>query len=69
LKTVRFWWGMIHGHSELSDGAGNLRDYFSQLRDECALDFGALSDHDHLFETEDEHCFLENAASKSNSCR
>ncbi|MBC8229909.1 DUF3604 domain-containing protein [bacterium] len=47
-------WGVIHGHTEMSDGAGTLNHYFTYMRDECGLDFGALSDHDHLFETSDE---------------
>lgn len=47
------YWGMIHGHSEMSDGCGTLDHYFRQLRDECALDFGAPGDHDHLYETSD----------------
>jgi len=47
-------WGMIHGHTEISDGAGSLDHYFTYMRDECGLDFGATSDHDHLFETSDD---------------
>ncbi|MCX6899614.1 MAG: DUF3604 domain-containing protein [Verrucomicrobia bacterium] len=47
-------WGMIHGHTELSDGTGCIDDYFHQLKDEVLLDFAASSDHDHLFETSDE---------------
>jgi len=44
-------WGMIHGHTEMSDGTGTLECYFRQLRDEAGLDFGAPGDHDHLWET------------------
>jgi len=44
-------WGMIHGHTEISDGAGSLDHYFGTMRDECGLDFGATGDHDHLSET------------------
>ncbi len=47
-------WGMIHGHTEISDGAGSLDHYFTYMRDECGLDFGATGDHDHLFETSDD---------------
>ena len=47
-------WGMIHGHTEISDGAGSLDHYFMYMRDECGLDFGATGDHDHLWETSDE---------------
>lgn len=46
-------WGMIHGHTEMSDGAGTLDQYFRQLRDECGLDFAGCGDHDHLHETSD----------------
>ena len=45
------YWGMIHGHTEMSDGAGHVDHYFHQLKNEVLLDFGALSDHDHLWET------------------
>ena len=48
-----FYWGMIHGHTELSDGAGTLEYYFRQMRDEVALDFAAPGDHDHVYETSD----------------
>lgn len=47
-------WGMIHGHTEISDGCGSLDHYFNYMRDECGLDFGATGDHDHLFETSDD---------------
>jgi len=47
------YWGMIHGHTEMSDGTGTLDDYFRQARDEVALDFAAPGDHDHLWETSD----------------
>ncbi len=48
------YWGMIHGHTELSDGAGTVDHYFRYMRDTCHLDFGALGDHDHTFETTEE---------------
>ncbi len=47
-------WGMIHGHTETSDGTGSLDHYFAYMRDDCLLDFGAPGDHDHVFETSDE---------------
>jgi len=50
----KLFWGVIHGHTEISDGAGSLNNYFSYMRDECGLDFGATADHDHLWETSDE---------------
>ena len=49
----RVLWGMIHGHTEMSDGQGTLDHYFMQIRDEAALDFAAPGDHDHLYETSD----------------
>ena len=45
------YWGMIHGHTEISDGSGTLNKYFRQMRDEVALDFAAPGDHDHCDET------------------
>lgn len=50
-----FYWGMIHGHTEMSDGWGTLDHYFRQMRDEAGLDFAATSDHDHLNETPDKY--------------
>ena len=47
------YWGVIHGHTELSDGTGSIDNYFRQMRDEAGLDFGAPGDHDHLGETPD----------------
>jgi len=49
----KVYWGMIHGHTEMSDGQGTLDHYFRQMRDEAALDFAAPGDHDHLYETSD----------------
>ncbi|HSW45394.1 MAG TPA: DUF3604 domain-containing protein [Phycisphaerae bacterium] len=55
LDGYNVYWGVIHGHTEMSDGCGTLDNYYRQMRDECALDFGSSSDHDHLYETSDEH--------------
>ena len=41
------YWGMIHGHTEMSDGTGTLEQYFHQLRDEVALDFAIQCSPDH----------------------
>jgi hypothetical protein len=51
--TANTYWGMIHGHTEMSDGAGSLSHYFRQIRDEAGLDFAATADHDHVSETSD----------------
>ncbi|MCX7706236.1 MAG: DUF3604 domain-containing protein, partial [bacterium] len=45
------YWGMIHGHTEMSDGTGTIDYYFHQLKNEACLDFGAPGDHDHTWET------------------
>lgn len=50
----RILWGSLHGHTEMSDGVGSLERYLSYMRDECALDFAATADHDHLEGTPDE---------------
>lgn len=47
------YWGMIHGHTEMSDGTGALTEYFRSLRDDVQLDFAASADHDHVWETPD----------------
>ena len=38
--------GDMHGHTELSDGCGDIDSYFTNLR-KRGLDFAAISDHDH----------------------
>ena len=47
-------WGSMHGHTEISDGSGSLDRYFTQMRDECAIDFAATGDHDKADETPEE---------------
>ncbi|MDI6827860.1 MAG: DUF3604 domain-containing protein [Armatimonadota bacterium] len=47
-------WGALHGHTEISDGVGSLDRHFTYIRDECALDFTASSDHDSEKETPDD---------------
>ncbi len=47
-------WGSMHSHTEMSDGTGTLDRYFTEMRDECAIDFGATSDHDKADETPEE---------------
>ena len=48
------YWGLLHEHTELSDGQGSIHLGYTNLRYGARLDFGALSDHDHRFETTDE---------------
>jgi len=47
--------GVIHGHTRCSDGIGSVDDYYSCMRDHNRLDFGAVADHDHDWETLEEH--------------
>ena len=39
--------GELHGHTNLSDGTGDIDSYFQTARDRAGLDFCAVSDHDH----------------------
>lgn len=50
---LNLYWGMIHGHTENSDGHGKINYYFHQIKNECGLNFGAPGDHDHLWEITD----------------
>ena len=43
----RVLFGDLHGHSNLSDGTGTPEDYYAYAREVAALDFVALTDHDH----------------------
>lgn len=47
------YWGLIHEHTEISDGSGSLDSCYQNMRYGSRLDFGAASDHDHRFETSD----------------
>jgi len=47
------FWGLIHEHTEISDGVGSLETCYRNMRHGSRLDFGATSDHDHRFETTD----------------
>lgn len=60
------YWGVLHGHSELSDGSGSIDHYFSQMRDEAGLDFSAASDHDHDHLTDEMWPLLTGAAKEWN---
>lgn len=42
----KFYFGDIHGHTWMSDGTGDLDEYFITRRDFYKLDFAALTDHD-----------------------
>ncbi|MCZ6507458.1 MAG: CehA/McbA family metallohydrolase [Acidobacteria bacterium] len=46
-RLDKILWGDIHGHSNFSDGTGTPEQYFRYARDVAALDFVALTDHDH----------------------
>ncbi|MFA5859130.1 MAG: DUF3604 domain-containing protein [Elusimicrobiota bacterium] len=50
----KLFWGLIHEHTEMSDGLGTLETCYNNFRYADALDFGATSDHDHKYETNDE---------------
>lgn len=41
-----FYFGDIHGHTSLSDGTGDVDEYYLVRRDLYSLDFAALTDHD-----------------------
>ncbi len=41
------YWGDLHGHSQLSDGTGTPDQFYAYARTVAALDFAALTDHDH----------------------
>jgi hypothetical protein len=41
-----FYFGDIHGHTSLSDGTGDVDEYYFMRRDLYSLDFAALTDHD-----------------------
>jgi tRNA threonylcarbamoyladenosine modification (KEOPS) complex Pcc1 subunit len=42
----KFYFGDIHGHTSLSDGTGDVDEFYLMRRDIYAEDFAALTDHD-----------------------
>ncbi|MDI6739361.1 MAG: hypothetical protein QME74_03245, partial [Candidatus Edwardsbacteria bacterium] len=42
-----YYWGDMHGHTDMSDGTGSVFDYFRYCRDSSQLDFAAVTDHDY----------------------
>ncbi|MFP4250637.1 MAG: DUF3604 domain-containing protein, partial [Armatimonadota bacterium] len=50
---AQLYFGVIHGHTGRSDGVGTVEDYYACMRDDNRLDFGAVGDHDHTYETTD----------------
>ncbi|MCL2564088.1 MAG: S-layer homology domain-containing protein, partial [Oscillospiraceae bacterium] len=44
------FFGMLHGHSTLSDGSGSPEEAFAHARDVAGLDFFALTDHSNWFQ-------------------
>ncbi len=50
----QLYFGVIHGHTKRSDGVGTVENYYSCMRDDNRLDFGAVGDHDHAHETTDD---------------
>ena len=44
-ERMNVYWGEIHGHTEMSDGAGGFEEMFRHARDEGAQDFAAAADH------------------------
>ncbi|MHA1150361.1 MAG: DUF3604 domain-containing protein [Promethearchaeota archaeon] len=49
----KLYWGYIHGHTLKSDGIRSIQEYFENMI-KARLDFGAATEHDHLWETTDE---------------
>lgn len=43
--TPCIYWGEIHAHCEMSDGAGDFYELYRHARDEGRLDFAASADH------------------------
>ncbi|MHC4941607.1 MAG: CehA/McbA family metallohydrolase [Planctomycetota bacterium] len=46
LEQYNIYWGDVHGHTDISDGKGDLDDYFIHARDVSLLDFAMVTDHD-----------------------
>lgn len=42
----RVYWGETHAHSGFSEGMGSIEAFYKWAREDAALDFGGLSEHD-----------------------
>jgi hypothetical protein len=42
----KYYFGDLHGHTWMSDGTGDVDEYYAGRRDYYAMDFAALTDHD-----------------------
>lgn len=47
-RDFHFYFGDIHGHTSLSDGTGDVDEYYRMRRDAYELDFASLTDHDNF---------------------
>jgi hypothetical protein len=45
-EPLNFYFGDIHGHTRMSDGVGDVDEYFTSRRDYYEDDFASLTDHD-----------------------
>lgn len=45
-SSLNIYWGDIHGHSDLSDGAGMPEEIYNYAKNVSMLDFASLTDHD-----------------------
>ncbi|MCX7017780.1 MAG: CehA/McbA family metallohydrolase [bacterium] len=45
-RGMKYYFGDLHGHTSLSDGTGEIDEYYLMRRDEYAMDFASLTDHD-----------------------
>jgi hypothetical protein len=44
--TQLWYYGELHGHTQMSDGKGTVGHYFRYARDTSSLNFAAITDHD-----------------------
>lgn len=53
LYGEQWYYGDLHGHTYISDGAGTPRQYFGYAKNTSGLSFAALTDHDYLIDQVD----------------
>ncbi|MDI6740114.1 MAG: hypothetical protein QME74_07100, partial [Candidatus Edwardsbacteria bacterium] len=47
----QWYYGELHGHTNLSDGYGTVGHYFRYARDTSGLEFTAVTDHDYSLDS------------------
>ena len=66
LDGNKFWYGLLHSHTAVSDGKGTPAQAYQYARDTAKLDFFGIADHDYMISSS-EWSTIKSAANNYNS--